>query len=227
MRNKMKLALSLDEEPFFAGMSGDLRARVQSFVYHRRYDTRQVVFFPNDDCAYVYWVREGRVKITRVSREHRELTFRHFFSGDIFGEECMDESIRRNDYAEALSPAVLCLMRAGDFRRFMREDAEFCFAVTARMNRRMKELEQVFAENVFNSVISRAAAMILRLYRLQGSKEDEVPLTHQELANLIGATRETTTAMLHQLRGAGAIQIANRRLTIADHILLEHFAHEE
>ena len=74
---------------------------------------------------------------------------------------------------------------------------------------------------------SRVAAGILRLY---GSEErGDAPtlrVTHQELANLVGSTRETTTAVLHELRQQGVIDIANRRLTVVNLVGLRNIAQE-
>ena len=225
MKQKIRLALSLRDEPFFQGMSAESLARIESLVYHREYETRQIVFFPDDPCDYVYWVREGRLKITRVSGDGRELAFRHLLAGDILGEECLGGFARRSDYAEAMEPTVLCLMRADDFLRIAREDPEVASAVAERLAKRLKESEQVLAETVFNTVRSRIASGLLRLYRREYDQEgQELRVTHQEIANLVGSTRETTTAVLHSLREEGILEMSNRRLTVLDPVALEELA---
>jgi CRP/FNR family transcriptional regulator len=220
-----RVILPLDEEPFFQGMSRPVLARVEAFVYHRSYDARQVVYFPDDPCDYVYWVREGRIRVTRVSGDGRELTFRHLGQGDMLGEECMADRPRRNDYAEALEPSTLCLMRADDFRRVAREEVELAHAVAMRLSQRVQELEQILAETVFNTVRSRVCCVLLRLSTRGGNhRATSLGITHQELANFAGATRETVTGVLHSLRGEGVIELANRRLKILDMAALRQTA---
>jgi len=221
----MKLTLSLQEEPFFQGMSEALVSRIEAFVYHRAYDARQIVYFPDDPYDYVYWVREGRVKVTRVSDDGRELTFRHLLPGDMLGEECLVDRPKRDDYAEAMVPTMLCLMRAADFRRLAREELALAHKVAQRLCCRITETEQVLVETVFSPVRSRVASGLLRLYRREkGQNRDALCVTHQEVANLVGSTRETTTAVLHMLRAEGILDMANRRLTILDPVALEHVA---
>lgn len=225
MKKHLKLVLSLRDEPFFRSMSDALLTRIESYVFHREYEPKQIVFFPDDPLDFVYWVREGRIKVTRIFADRRELTFRHLLSGDMLGEECLVDRRRRGAYAEAMTASVLCLMRADDFRRIAREEAEVSLKVAQRLAQRITEAEDVLAETVFNPVRRRVASGLLRLYRRASEHErGTLHVTHQEVANLIGSTRETTTAVLHEFREDGILVMSNRRLTIVDPVALEHLA---
>lgn len=222
---KIRLALSLREEPFLRGMSDHVVAKIETLVYHREYETRQIVYFPDDPCDFVYWMREGRIKVTRVSGDGRELTFRHLLPGDMLGEDCLGGGSKRNDYAEAMEPTILCLMRADDFCRIAREEPEFAFAVAERLARRVKECEHVLADTVFSPVRTRIASGLLRLYRRENNRVgNNLRVTHQEIANLVGSTRETTTAVLHLFREEGILEMANRRLTLLNPAALEEMS---
>ncbi|MCK5862937.1 MAG: cyclic nucleotide-binding domain-containing protein, partial [Candidatus Hydrogenedentes bacterium] len=140
----------LGEEHFFHGMNQDVIERVNAFSYHRRYEPRQVIYFPDDPCDYVYWVRSGRVKITHLSESGREVTFRHLFAGDLFGEECLVQTLRRGTYAEAITSSLVTLLRSKDFLRILREDSELCHAVACQLCRRAMDTETVLAEFVFD-----------------------------------------------------------------------------
>lgn len=218
--------VSLQEDVFFRELEPGLISRMEAFVYQRDYEARQIIYFPDDRCDQVYWVRRGRVRVTRISDDGRELSFRHLITGDLFGEECLVDRPKREDHAEAMEPSVLVLMRADDFLRLVNEEAEFGRAVAEWLCKRALDTEQVLSETVFHSVRSRVAAGLLRLYRRegQGSSPASLSVTHQEVANLIGSTRETTTATLHALRKDGIVQLANRRLTILDPVALEREA---
>lgn len=221
----MKVALSLKDEPFFKPLSKPVLLRIENLVYHREYESRQIVFFPGDLRDHVYWLREGRVKITRVSGDGRDLTYRHLFAGDMFGEECLVSDGRRDAYAEAMTRTVLCLMRADDFRRVASEEGEVSYLLSQLLCRRVIDVEHVLAETVFKTVRSRVASGLLRLYERSSEKESgSIRVTHQEVASLIGSTRETTTAVLHGLKKEGIVSIANRRITVLDPVALEHVA---
>ncbi len=225
MKKRLKLSLSLRDEPFFRSVSDAALARIEEYAYHREFEPRQIVYFPDDPCDCAYWVREGRVKITRTSPDGRELTFRHVFSGDMFGEECLVEKPKREAQAEAMTQTILCLMRASDFRRVAREEPEVSLILAKRLCHRAIEMEQVLTETVFKTVRSRVASGLVRLYqRAPEGSHGALHVTHQELANLIGSTRETTTAVLHTLRDEGILDIANRRVMVLDALALERAA---
>ncbi len=203
-------------------MSDGTIARMEAYVHHREYEPHQIVFFPNDPCDYAYWVREGHVKVTRLSSEGREVTFRHVFPGDLFGEECLIDQPQRGTYAEAVSRTVLCIIRADDFRRVVRDEAEVTLDVAKRLCHRAKTMEDVWFETVFKPVRNRVASGLLRLLERTGG--DVVRATHQDIAGLIGATRETTTTVLHTLQREGVLEIGNRRIAIRDAAALERIA---
>ena len=225
MRTHLRLAVSLRDVPFFRSLDDKVLARVGEYVYHREYEPRQIVYFPDDQCDHVYWLRSGRVKVGRVSKDGRDLTFRHLFEGDILGEECLVSDGRRGAYAEAMTPTILCLMRVDDFRRIARTEIEVSHVLAGLLCRRVMEAEDVLAETVFMTVRSRVALGLLRLYqRAPITQEGTLRITHQEIASLVGSTRETTTTVLHALREEGILRIANRRVTVLDPVALEHVA---
>lgn len=222
IRRNLKRVLSLREESFFRRMSDHTISSVEAYVHHREYESHQIVFFPDDPCDYAYWVRDGRVKLTRPSPEGREAAFRHVFPGDLFGEECLLGQSRRGMYAEAVSRTILCIMRADDFRRVMRDEVEISFEVARRLCERATAMEDVWFETVFKPVRNRVASGLLRLQRRMGG--NVIRATHQDLAGLIGATRETTTAVLHELQKEGMLETGNRRIEVLDTAALERIA---
>jgi CRP-like cAMP-binding protein len=206
-------------------MSGRLVEMIEEEVSFREYDPRQVVYFPDDPCEFVYWIHSGRVKVNRVGDQGRSLTFRHAVSGDILGEECLVEKRCYQDYAEALVPSVLGMVRSQAFRRLAREEVELCHAVAQALCRRTMDLEQVLADTIFVPVRRRIALGILRLYRQEDVPTDgTLNVTHQEVANIAGTTRETATGVLHGLREEGLLQLANRRIMVVDPTALERMA---
>ena len=219
------LAHALRREPFFQALSPEVVARIRNYVYHREYEPRQIIYFPDDRCEHVYWVRDGRVEVRRVADGRRNLTFRHLFPGDLFGEECLVKDGQRGACAVALVPTAVCLMWAEDLRRIVADEAEVALAFALQLGRRVIDLENVLAETVFKTVRSRVAGGLLRLYqRAPYSHDGAIRLTHQEIASLVGSTRETTTTVLHKLREDGILSIANRRVTVLDPVALEHAA---
>jgi len=219
-------ACGVRAEPFFQGLSSTLLDEIESRAELQSLPARHTVYFPGDPSDSVYWLRAGRVKVSRISSDGRELTFRHFFSGDMFGEDCMLEGERRRNYAQALEPVELIRLSAADFRMLLSKEIDLTLAVAHANCQRVNDVEYVLSETVFRSVRGRIAAGLLRLYRQGDEQNRTIRVTHQEMANLVGSTRETTTSVLHGLREAGLLEMANRRVTVLDPEALARLAQQ-
>ena len=218
--------LDIRTVPFFRSLREDLRNEISGHCNRRTLPARQTVYFPGDSSDSVYWVQSGRVKVSRVSDDGRELTFRHFFAGDMFGEDCMLEGGTRENCAQALEPTELICLDGPLFRRLLAREIDLALAV-ARINcQRVREVEYVLSETVFRSVRGRVAAGLLRLHQKMASPDQCIRVTHQEMANLVGSTRETTTSVLHGFREAGLLEMANRRVRVLDPDALARLAQQ-
>ena len=133
MRKKARFALGLNEDPFFSLLSVDVQSRIEDFVYFRAYEYRQIVYFADDVCDQVFWVREGRLRVTRVSDTKKELTYRHVFPGDMLGDECLIGANKRGTFGEALTASVLGIMLSTDFLRILHEENEFALLVNRKL----------------------------------------------------------------------------------------------
>ncbi|MBL7645098.1 MAG: Crp/Fnr family transcriptional regulator [Candidatus Hydrogenedentes bacterium] len=199
-----------------SSFSPELWARLDGLTQFRECGVRESIYFPEDPCDSVYWIEVGRVKLSRVSPDGRVLSLRHHSTGDMFGEDCMSGWEQRCDHAESMEATRLRFMSAEAFRSVLDSDLEFARAVLERVSRRAREMDHLYAEAVFRPVRGRIAAGLLRLYQLERPVGRTIRVTHQEVANLAGSTRETTTAVLHSLREAGVVETGNRRVTLLD-----------
>ena len=227
MLSRILGTLSLHEEPFFQDIDPDVISRIENFAYHRRFDPRQIIFFPNDPCDYIYWIREGRVRVTRPIGEGREFTFTHLFPGDMLGYCGLGQEASFQNLAEAVEDSVLCLIRRDDFLRLLKSETAFSQRILQYLFIEVSTLENILVDTVSKTVRSRVAGGILRLcHDTNGDAPDFIMVTHQEIANLVGATRETTTLVLHALQKEGLIKLSNRRITLLDTMTLNVIAQQ-
>ena len=213
--------------PLLSGLGPALLSRIEGMTQIRDCQRGESIYFPEDPCDSVYWIEGGRVKLSRVSTDGRVLSLRHHCSGDMFGEDCMSGWERRCDHAESMEATRLRYMPAEDFRQLLDSELEFSRAVLERVSVRAREMDQLYAEAVFRPVRGRIAAGLLRLYHLERPGGGTIRVTHQEVANLAGTTRETTTAVLRSLREAGLVEVGNRRVTLLDLEALRQFAQQQ
>lgn len=206
--------------------SPELIQHIEALSVLRNYKARDVIYFPGDSMEWVYWIETGRIRISRISWEGRHLTLRHQVAGDFFGEDCLTGDTKRCDHAEAMESSRLRLMCVSDFRELLASDPAFTRSVLDDVLQRAREMDQVYSETVFRTVRERVAAGLLRLCPDDVKGGYTLRVTHEEVANYVGSTRETTTSVLRGLRESGVVEIGNRRVTVLDFDALRTLARQ-
>ena len=180
---------------------------------------KQPIYLPGDPGDFVYLLKSGRVKISKIGDDGKELTLAILEPGEIFGEVEVLEEAPRDTVAEVLDDAHICLIRREDFEAFLKSRPQCSFKLTKLIGFRMKQIENRIEDLVFRDAPARLAHLLLSLANSFGAEASDgraikTKVTHQELANLIGTTRETVSLTLGQFRQAGLIAMEKRRITI-------------
>jgi CRP/FNR family transcriptional regulator, cyclic AMP receptor protein len=216
---------TLRSMPLFAGMNPKTVERLETAVFQRAIDQRQVLYFPGDPGDSIYWICTGQVRLMRPVHEKREFSFRHLVNGDVFGEEAVFNEAPRREYAEAMVPTSLLVLSTDVLRKAAQADKELLWRLATHTTERLGQTEDRLVEMAFTSVRRRIARAIMRAYeREPGGKKRELIMTHQELASLIGSTRETTTSILQSFRNASMIALSNRCVRVLEPSSLAKFA---
>ncbi|MFQ5597467.1 MAG: Crp/Fnr family transcriptional regulator [Nitrospiria bacterium] len=184
------------------------------------------IFFPGDPSQQVYLLKEGRVKISRISEEGREVTIALLEPGQIFGElEVLGDS-PRDTLAEALDDSKICVVSKDIFLSMIRRKPAISFRLTKLIGFRMQKIESRVEDLVFRDVPARLAHLLLDLARDYGRDTThgvclQIKITHQEIANLIGSIRETVSAVLGDFKRDGWISFEGRQMTLLRPDLLQ------
>jgi CRP-like cAMP-binding protein len=211
----------LKKVPLLSDMTGDAVTRLSEVVELKEIRRRQVIYLPGDPGAAVYLVNGGRVKVSKVTRDGKELTLAYRGPGEIFGETCLIDGGPREEMAEAMENALVTEIERTEFERLLQTQASLGYKMTKILAQRRREVENKIENLVFKDVNSKLAELLLRLaneYGVDDSRGTLVALkiTHQEMANLIGSTRETVSLTLAQFKRKGLIQTEGRKVIIAD-----------
>ena len=191
---------------------------------------RQFIYLPGDPASTVLLLKSGRVKLSRVNEDGKELTLAILEPGEIFGEMEVLEGMPRDTVAEALDDVSICVMQRSDFEAMLKKDPNTSIRLTKLIGLRLKKIESRIEDLVFKDVPARLAHLLIGLSKEFGVQENgqtrlNVKLSHQELANLIGSTRETVTATLGEFKKRGWIAFDGRRLVILRAKELEQLLH--
>ena len=188
---------------------------------------RQFIYLPGDAASTVFLLKAGRVKLSRVNEEGKEITLAILEPGEVFGEMEILEGMPRDTVAEALDDVSICVMNRSDFEQMLKKDPNTSIRLTKLIGMRLKRIESRIEDLVFRDVPARLAHLLLQLSEGIGANDQgeirlPVKITHQELANLIGSTRETVSATLGDFKRKGLVNSNQRRISIRDpHVVFQ------
>ena len=211
----------------FADLSEAEMRAIAEAAPMRTYAPGQMLFTPHHRVEALFILKRGRVRIFRVSTDGQVLTTAIITPGTIFGEMVLLGQQMYDNWAEAIDEALVCVMSRDDVYRFLLSDPRIAARITAILGSRLAAMERRLTEAVFKTVPQRVAATLLAL-----STEPErrpgllrfgtkpITITHEQLAALVGTSRETATKALGELADAGVIKLGRGRITVLDHTRL-------
>jgi len=197
------------------------KRRLETRALLRTFRQNEMIYFPTDPGQSVLVLARGGVKIKTLSPDGQEIILAFIGPGELFGELAIVDTRPRNEYAETVEETVVLAIPREDMLWLMERRPELSLHVTRLFGLRRRRIENRLRNILFCSIRERIVALLLELLETHGRPEGNawkigVPLSHQDLANLIGATRETVTLTLGQLQDEKFIRIQRRRLTVLD-----------
>lgn len=185
--------------------------------------TAGTIFYSPDEASEVLFIlKSGRVRLYYLSPEGKALTTAILDAGTIFGEMDLLGQRLHQSYADALSPCVLCLMSREDVKTILLSDPRIAARIAEILGQRLITAEQRLTDVTFKSLPQRVASLLLQLAQpprvrlFRAGNALEVPYTHEALAEMTGAYRETITKILNGLRAHDVIELKRGRIVIRD-----------
>lgn len=167
------------------------------------------IFSRADAADHMFVVIRGRVKIFLSGGGRRRKTFAYLGAGDFFGEMAVITGKTRSASAEATEPTSLLLIHKKDFRKLMEGDRKLCFYMLQAVSERLRVADEEIEDLLFRNVLGRVAKTLRDLSKGAAKTSGPVELprryTHQDLADLVGTTREPLSRALATLRRAGLV----------------------
>jgi CRP-like cAMP-binding protein len=211
--------------PLFAGIDPAELAQLAEVTREKQYPKGSVIVFEDDPGDALFIVREGRVKVVLVSEDGREVILGVLGIGEHFGELSLIDEQPRSAHVIAMEDALLLVLRRDDFKRRVEVTPQLAWTLLVELSRRLRRADGKIGGLVLLDVPGRIARLILDAAADAGSDTIEKPLTHQTIAQMIGASRETVSRAMSEFQEAGLITVARRRITVANRQGLEQRAH--
>ncbi len=221
MTDPKRILWYLRKVPLLADLGPDAIARMAERVQFREARRRNVIYLPGDPGRSLFFVHGGRIKVSKVTHDGKSLTLAYHGPAELFGDSCLLDGGPRTEMAEAVENVLLSEVERAHFEELICSHPQLGLAMTRLMIVRRRELENKVEALVFRDVSSKLAELLVKLaseYGVEDARGTLVALkiTHQELANLIGSTRETVSVTLSQFKRRQMIATEGRKVIITD-----------
>jgi len=212
----------LQQFPLFEGLSATLLQRLASVALLKSKQSNAYVYEPSSRADYVYLLREGQIKIGNFGEDGKEVLKSIIRPGGLFGEMAITSDGNRNEYAlVSRVESEYISFRVADFRHEMTENADFAVRVLHVISGKMRDTERRLESFLFKDSRSRIVDFILSQSTQFGAPNGDYVtfyhyLTHQDIANLTGTSRQFVTGVLNALRRSGLIGFNRATITVKD-----------
>ena len=207
--------------PLFSGLQREEIQRFAELTRERAYPKGSVILFQDDPGDSLFVLRAGRVKVVLIGEDGREVILGVLEPGAHFGELALIDDQPRSAHVIAMEDAQLLVLRREDFKRRVEANPTVAWALLTELSRRLRRADVKIGGLVLLDVPGRIARLLLDLADESGSEQIEKPLTHQTIAQMIGASRETVSRAMKDFQDAGLIRVERRRISIGDRDALE------
>jgi len=207
---------------FWGSLAPAVRADLEQLGTRARFQKNDLVFRAGSDGRDVFVLMSGRVKVYALSPVGRAVTLWFCLPGEVFGLAEMARSSPRMVYAETCTEAEVLILPSERLRTRLLSDAATAMQLVDMLSCRVRQLSDVMLNLIADDVNTRVAKLLLRLHARYGRPQErggfllDLPLTHQEMADMIGTTRQSVSSAITHFRQRGLLTTAGHRLCLTD-----------
>jgi CRP/FNR family cyclic AMP-dependent transcriptional regulator len=211
----------LSETPLFRALDPDAQRDLQATMTEVHVPRGQSLFDEGDPGDRLYVITAGKIKLGRTAPDGRENLLAILGAGEMFGELSLFDPGPRTATATAVTDVTLIGLGHEDLKPWLNGRPEVATALLKALARRLRRTNEHMGDLVFSDVPGRVAKQLLDLARRFGVPTDEGvrvnhDLTQEELAQLVGASRETVNKALADFAGRGFLRLEARAVVILD-----------
>ena len=205
--------------PIFSELSDEDITSLARLALRKRYPKDTVVFFENEEGDFFFTILEGRIKVTILGDDGREVILSVLGPGDFFGEMALLDNEPRSATAIAVEESELLSLHRSDFQTVLNDNKSITSALIRVLSARLRRANHQISTLALLDVYGRVARVIVDMAREEGKRLRDGRIafrraTHQEIANRIGTTRETVTRMLKDLERQGLIHVEGKEIVV-------------
>ncbi len=210
---------ALQSIPLFRSLGEPDLSEIAQLLIERRFPKDSTIFEEGVAGEYMYLIQEGQVKVTKMSDDGRQKILEMLSPGDFFGEMALLDQEPRSAAVKTMHPCILLALSRRDFIRLFRRNADIALEMIRVLTTRLRDTDDQVRALLFERVESRTRRALRRLARETDVSDPSCritpPVTHQELADMVGTSRETITRVLKELREEGWLRKEGKRYLVS------------
>jgi CRP/FNR family cyclic AMP-dependent transcriptional regulator len=206
---------------FFSELQEEDLEQIADISIERIYKKNLIIFMEGDPGEAFYYIKSGKVKVFRTYEDGREHIIHIFSKGDVFGEATLFNNVPYPASASVYEDAVIGLIKNEHLENLLKRNSELTLKIVKLLARKLVLCQNKIRDLTFNDVFSRTASQLLKLSKEHGRNEEsgiviEIQLSRQELADMVGTTRETISRVISKFKKERSITERNDSLVILD-----------
>jgi CRP/FNR family transcriptional regulator, cyclic AMP receptor protein len=184
-------------------------------------DEDQIIFTQRDPSDAIFYIKNGKVKVTVVSHKGKEAVLTIMGSGEFFGEGCLTGQLRRTATVSTITNCTLVRLEKAAVVRMLRDNAQFSAMFMLFLLQRNARVEADLVDQLVNSSEKRLARILLTManFGKEGRPDPVIPISQKTLAQMVGTTRERVSAFMNKFRRLGFVKYNRHRLEIHGSLL--------
>jgi|TARA_B000000437_G_scaffold44768_1_gene31484 CRP/FNR family cyclic AMP-dependent transcriptional regulator len=192
---------------------------LSELTFVRTFEKDNVIIWAEDKGDALFIIADGKVKVSIVSEDGREVILSLLSKNAVFGELSLLDGRPRSANVIAIEETQLVMLRRADFLELIQKTPSIAVALLAELASRLRKTDRQIEGLALLDVASRISDTLLQLAIEQGVESNsgivvENRPTHQEIANMSGTTRETVSRVLKRLEKQGYLKSEGRKITI-------------
>ncbi len=209
--------------PLFLGMTDAALDDIRRLTVRKSISKDTILVQENElgDCMYM--IMEGKVKVTNVGSDGKEVILSVLGPGDFFGEMALLDEEPRSATVVTLEATEMLLLRRKDFHSLLEQNRELLSNLLSTISQRLRHANAQIRSLALLDVLGRIAKLLLEIASKEGRKllDGSVVFrrpTHQEIASMVGTSRETVSRMIGELSRDGYLRISGKDIIIRDEL---------
>lgn len=211
-----KIADFFSGDSLFAGLNETERQLIRQAAIKKVYAKNTIILSEGDTTDSLYMVCSGKVKVSIIDEYGKEIILAIMGPGEYFGEmTAMAEGSSRSACVMTREPCELMILQKEDFRKIVKSNPDIVFGLLLKSMERLREANKKIESLALLDVYGRVARLFTKLGRpSNGGQVIDEKLTHQDIASMVGSSREMVSRVLKELSSGGYITVDHKTITI-------------